>query len=135
MSKAFAARMSDLSVANGVVLIAHSGRLTNAAAAQQGPIYVAPCDLYLHSLHYYIDTQFTHASSAISVGSIGSPKANVSSYNIQNAAVGAYELPMNNAAVVARLVSKGATFGLGLDAADTTGKISMVGIFVPWNPA
>lgn len=105
-----------------------SGRLTNAASAQFGNILVAPCDLYIERVFYHIDTQFTHATSAITFGTIADPDSHIDSFNIQNAATGVYELDMANAAVVTRNISKGDAVGFGLDAADTTGKISITAV-------
>ncbi len=110
-----------------------SGRLTNAASAQYGFMIVAPCDLYIERVFYVIDTQFTHASSAITFGTVADPDSHIDSFNIQNAAAGTYELDMANAAVLNRTILKGSAVAFGLDAADTTGKISITAVLRPAN--
>lgn len=111
-----------------------SGRLTNAAAAQFGVLYVAPCDLYLDRVWYYIDTQFTHADAALNIGSVGNDDAYVDNIDLTNDATGFYELDMESAVVVLRRIPKGTVFGFSLDASDTTGKITCGAVLVPYDP-
>jgi len=116
-------------------LIITSGRLTNAASAQQGTIWVAPCDLYIHSVHVHVDTQFTHTSTGLNLGSIADPDAYIDGVPLDTLfTTGSAELDMDDATVVLRRIPKGTAFGFGLDAADTTGKVTATAVLVPYDP-
>lgn len=135
-TKVFKARSDEIQFGGGLIKIANSGRLTNAASAQFGIVAVAVCDLYIQAIHYYIDTGFTHASSKLNLGNLSDDDAYVDGIVLQSIATGYYEHDMTTlAGVSGRRIPKGTPFAFSLDAADTTGKISATAVLVPYNPA
>lgn len=134
MSKASHVKADQISLSGSVVPFQlHSGRLTNAAAAQYGNMNVSPVDLYVARVVYYIDTQFTHASSKFNLGTVASVGAYILGVALQNVATGYYELDMSAATTVTRIIPAGVMYGFGLDSADTTGKIAITGILTPYS--
>lgn len=134
MSKADATKMSSLIWDGAGPLLVTSGRLTNSASAQYGLAYVAPCDLYIQSIVYAIDTQFTHASSNLNMGSLTDDDAFINAVALQNVAVGTYDVDLSSASLILRRIPRGTVFAFSLDAADTTGKITATAVLVPANP-
>jgi len=126
------ARSSRVEYDGAATIMLNSGRLTNAASAQFGNVIVAPCDLYVESVYYYIDTQFTHASSKLNIGSLANDDAFIDGVALQNAATGNYEVDMSAATTISRVIPKGTPVAFSLDAADTTGKISATAVLVPY---
>ena len=134
-TKSFKAKDDEILFSGAGRFTLNSGRMTNAASAQFGVTMVAPCDLYIHSIHYNIDTQFTHASSKLNIGKLSDDDAYVDGIVLQNITTGYYEHDMTAASVITRFISKGEVIAFSLDAADTTGKISATAVLVPYNPA
>ena len=134
MPKTMKANADEIQYNGAGIFHLNSGRMTNAAAEVLGNSFVAPCDLYIHSVHYAIDTQFTHASSNLNLGLLSDTDAYIDGIALQNVAVGSYEVDMTAADVVLRRIPKGAVICFGLDAADTTGKISATAVLVPYSP-
>ena len=135
MSRALDAKSGNIEFDGSCIMLVTSGRLTNAAAAQFGLVYVAPCDLYIHSISYYTDTEFTHASSALTLGTLADSDAYIDAVLLDTQVPGTYEVDMASASVVLRRIPKGTAFAFGLDAADTTGKLTATAVLVPYNPA
>lgn len=127
-------RSSKILFDGASAMIITSGRLTNAASAQFGIVYVAPCDLYIHSISYYTDTEFTHASSALTLGTLADSDAYIDAVLLDTQVPGAYEVDMASDSVVLRRIPKGTAFAFGLDAADTTGKLTATAVLVPYDP-
>lgn len=136
MSRAFDIKSGKIEYDGSAIFHLNSGRMTNSVSAQQSlHVLTAPCDLYIHSIHYYTDVEFTHASSALSLGTIADPDAFVDAVLLDTQVVGAYEVDMAAATTILRRIPKGSTIAFSLDAADTTGKISATAVLVPYNPA
>lgn len=133
MSKAHAVRSSDILYDGGPLVL--TARMTNAASEVIGVAVVLPCDMWIHSFHYRITTQFTHANSRLNVGATSDTDAYIDSINIQNDATGYYEHDMTDATVVSDgPIPKGTAVTLGLDAADTTGVVVATLVLVPYDP-
>lgn len=117
------------------MLTLSSGRLTNAAAAQFGNVLVAPCDLYVHSITYYVDLLMSHASSRLNLGNLADDDAYVDGIVLTNIAAGVYEHPMLTlAGVSGRRIPKGTAVCFSLDAADTTGRVAATAVLIPYSP-
>jgi len=135
MSRNFQSKSGNIEYDGSMTIELSSGRMTNAAAAQFGQVIVAPCDLYVHSIHVYIDTGFTHASSKLNLGNLGDDDAYVDGIVLQNIATGYFEHPMLTlAGVSGRRIPKGTPVCFSLDAADTTGKVSATAVLIPYSP-
>lgn len=133
MTKMPEARTSRVNYDGELPVVLNSGRMTNAASAQFGNVLVAPCKLYIESVQYYIDTQFTHASSKLNIGSLADDDAYIDGLALQNVATGLYEADLSAVTTISRIIPKGTPVCFSLDSADTTGKISATAVLVPYS--
>lgn len=109
----------------------NSGRLTNAAAAVPGLVFVAPFTGEVVDYHVYIDTQFTHASSTLSMGLLSDSDSNLNDFVIQNLATG-YRNLIGDALWVTKALTQGSPYLTAeLAAADTTGKLAVTLVAKP----
>lgn len=108
-----------------------SGRITNAASVVGGIAFVAPFTGVVKDYHVNIDTQFTHANAALSVGLLSDYDSLLDDYSLTSSFTG-YQNLIGNTLWVSKAITQGSIYLTALLAAsDTIGKLTAVIVIAP----
>jgi len=130
MSRNTTHRSSEVAF-NGNALWTHQAAATAAAATQRFGYFVAPFDGTIVAAGYNIDTQATHATNDLSLGTVADIDSIFDEIDITNLATGYRDLISATQGVGGLNVTKGETYAWGWVGGDTTGHLTAFLVIEP----
>lgn len=130
MSRASTHRSSEVEY-NGKLLYTFQAAATAAAATQRFGYFVAPCDGVIVDAGINIDTQATHATNDVSLGTVADIDSIFDEFDIQNDAVGYQNLMGFTQGTGGLNVTRGEAYAWGWVGGDTTGHLTTYLVIEP----
>ena len=130
MSRATTHRASEVQY-DGSALWTFQAAATAAATTQRFGYFVAPCDGTIVDAGYNIDTQATHATNDLSLGTVADIDSIFDEIDITSLATGFRSLMGATQGVGGLTVTKGEVYAWGWVGGDTTGHLTAYLVIEP----